>query len=208
MAFDEVSLPLHVRFGARGGPAFSTDVVVIDSGYERRNQNWSLARRVFDARTGLRSVADVATLHAFFLARAGKARGFRLRDWNDYSSASDNIATPSFRDQALGTGDGTTTIFQLTKNYTSGGVTHIRPIAKPVSGSILIGINGTNITSGWGVDTTTGLVTFAAAPASGQTLTTGFLFDVPVRFDTDQLSVTSDSYATSETDIPIVEIRI
>ncbi len=48
MSFDEIELPLRVGFGSSSGPAFSTDIVVIDSGYERRNQNWRQARRTFD----------------------------------------------------------------------------------------------------------------------------------------------------------------
>src|SRR5580704_14956913 len=123
MSFDEIELPLRVGFGSSGGPSFSTEVVVIDSGYERRNQNWSQARRVFDARTGVRSASDAATMLNFFHARAGKARGFRLKDWSDFTSAADNISTPNFSDQLIATGDGSTNVFQLIKNYVSGGVT-------------------------------------------------------------------------------------
>lgn len=208
MAFDDIELPLRVQFGSNGGPSFSTEIIVIDSGYERRNQSWSQARRVFDARTGVRSAADAATLLAFFHARAGRARGFRLKDWSDYTSAADNITNPSFGDQTLATGDGSSKIFQLVKNYTSGGITHQRVITKPIAGSVVIGVNGTSITTGFSVDTTTGLVTFAAAPAAGQSITAGFSFDVPVRFDTDQLSLTSENYTMFKADIPLVEIRI
>lgn len=207
MSFDEIALPLRVNFGAGGGPSFSTEIITIDSGYERRNQNWSQARRAFDARTGVRSATDAATLLAFFHARAGRARGFRLKDWSDFSSAADNISSPVFSDQIIGTGNGAT-MFQLVKNYASGGITHQRIITKPVAGSVTIGINGTNLSSGFSVDTTTGLVTFASAPASGQTITAGFQFDVPVRFDTDQLTLTAENYAMFKANIPIVEIRI
>jgi uncharacterized protein (TIGR02217 family) len=208
MAFDEIELPLRVGFGSKGGPNFSTEIIVIDSGYERRNQNWAQARRVFDARSGVRSTADVATLLNFFHARAGRARGFRLQDWSDYSSAADNLSTPNFADQAIATGDGVTTVFQLVKNYSSGGVTASRVIAKPVSGSVVIGLNGAQLTSGWSIDTTTGLVTFATAPTAGQSITAGFLFDVPVRFDTDYLSLSAENHVAYQADVPIVEIRV
>jgi uncharacterized protein (TIGR02217 family) len=205
MAFDEIELPLRVGFGSGGGPSFSTEIIVIDSGYERRNQNWGQARRVFDARTGVRSAADAATLLAFFHARAGRARGFRLKDC---TTAADNISASAFTDQTIATGDGATTIFQLIKNYASGGVTHQRVIAKPVAGSVLIGVNGTQLFSGFSVDTTTGLVTFATAPAAGRSITAGFQFDVPVRFDTDQLTLTAENYAMHKADVPLVEIRV
>ncbi len=208
MSFDEILLPLRAGFGSSGGPNFSTEIVVVANGFERRNQNWAQARRVFDARAGVRSAADASALLAFFHARAGRARGFRLKDWSDYSSAADNISAPAFSDQALGTGDGTTLAFQLIKNYGSGGVTHIRSIKKPVAGSVLIGLSGAQLSSGFSVDTTTGVVTFATAPALGQTVTAGFLFDVPVRFDTDYLALSAENYATYQADVPIVEIRV
>jgi uncharacterized protein (TIGR02217 family) len=208
MAFDEVQMPLHVSFGSSGGPAFSTEIVVIDSGYERRNQNWSQARRAFDAKTGIRSAADVGTLLNFFHARAGRARGFRLKDWSDFTSNGDGTSTPAWSDQTIGTGDGTTLTFQLVKNYSSGSVTHARAITKPVSGSVVLGINGTQLSSGWSVDTTTGQVTFAAPPPNGQTVTAGYQFDVPARFDTDQLSLTAQNFRMYRAEIPVVEIRV
>jgi uncharacterized protein (TIGR02217 family) len=153
MAFDEIELPLRVGFGSSGGPAFSTEVVVIDSGYERRNQNWSQARRVFDARSGVRSASDAAIMLSFFHARAGRARGFRLKDWSDFTTASDGISSPLWSDQQIGAGDGSTVIFQLCKNYVSGAVTHQRLITKPVSGSVVIGVAGSQVRNAAGLQT-------------------------------------------------------
>jgi uncharacterized protein (TIGR02217 family) len=206
--FDEIEIPLTIGYGAAGGPTFLTEVVTIDGGYERRNQTWSQARRKFDARTGVRSRGDAAVLVAFFQARAGRAHGFRLRDWSDCSSASDGVSPPSFGDQSLGSGDGATTIFQLIKNYGDSAATYARVIAKPVAGSVVIGVAGAQVTSGWSVDTTTGLVTFAVAPAVGAALTAGYQFDVPVRFDTDQLNLTSMDPNLFEDAIPLIEVRV
>ncbi len=208
MSFDDVRLPLRVGFGTSGGPAFSTDIVQIDGGYERRNQNWAQARRKYDAATGLRTLADAATLQAFFLARAGKARGFRLKDWSDFTSASNGLGSAAFTDQNIGTGNGTTTQFQLRKNYSSGNITHQRQISKPVSGTVLIGLNGVLQNSGWSIDHNSGLITFASAPSAGVSITAGFEFDVPVRFDTDQLSLNVENFALASVQIPLVEIRI
>ncbi len=208
MAFDEIALPLRVGFGSKGGPNFSTEIIVIENGFERRNQNWAQARRVYDARVGVRSAADAAALLAFFHARAGRARGFRVRDWSDYSSAADNVSAPSFADQIIGIGDGLTVSFRLAKTYGNGGGAHTRLIFKPVEGSVRIGIDGADGEDGWSVNTVTGEVTFATPPAEGQTITAGFLFDVPVRFDTDYLPLTADTHATYEAEIPLVELRV
>jgi uncharacterized protein (TIGR02217 family) len=208
MSFDEIQFPLKVAYGASGGPQFSTEVITIDGGYERRNQNWSQARRKYDARTGVNSVTDAALLLAFFHARAGRARGFRLKDWSDFTSAMDGTSAINWADQTIGTGDGETLAFQLVKNYGSAGVTHQRLIRKPLMGSVTIGAGGTQVTTGWVVDTATGIVTFAAPPGAGQTITAGFQFDVPVRFDTDQLRLTAEDTQLAKAEISLIEVRI
>jgi uncharacterized protein (TIGR02217 family) len=60
----------------------------------------------------------------------------------------------------------------------------------------------------WSVDTTTGVISFASPPSVGTILTCGFEFDVPVRFDTDDLPVTLDiERLGSITSIPLIEVR-
>jgi uncharacterized protein (TIGR02217 family) len=119
------------------------------------------------------------------------------------------IAIPAATDQQLGTGTGSLTTFALVKRYVSGAITHIRPITKPVAGTVLIALNGVNQATGWSVNTTTGIVTFTAAPANGVLVTAGFAFDVPVRFDTDVLTGTFDSpLYQSFNDLPIVEVLL
>jgi len=58
-------------------------------------------------------------------------------------------------------------------------------------------------------DATTGLVTFTTGhePAIGAAVTAGFLFDVPVRFDTDYLEVDLSAFAAGAIPkIPLVEV--
>lgn len=208
MAFDEIQLPLRVGFGSQGGPRFSTEIITVDGGHERRNQNWSAPRRTYDAATGLRSASDVSILLSFFYARAGRARGFRLKDWSDYTSATNGTDAPHFSDQTLGMGDDSQTEFPLIKVYSSGGVTYTRSIKKPVAGSVTLAVNGVLIASGWSVDTASGMVTFAAAPLAGAVITAGFQFDVPVRFDTDQLSLSAEDFQLMRSSIPLMELRL
>ena len=104
--------------------------------------------------------------------------------------------------------DGSATLFQLTKSYTSGAQSWTRVISKPVAGTATIALNGTPQASGWSVSTTTGLITFTTAPTAGVAITAGFEFDVPVRFDTDALDVTLDlERLGSITSIPLMELR-
>ena len=75
-------------------------------------------------------------------------------------------------------------------------------------GTVLLARGGVATTSGWTIDSTTGIITFAAAPGAGVSVTAGFEFDVPVRFDTDELPVTLDiERLGSITSIPLVEVR-
>jgi len=199
MAFIEVQFPSDISFGSTGGPEYSTDIVETISGYEQRNANWSASRAVYNVAHGIKTQAQLDALIAFFRARHGRADGFRFKDWTDYQATA----------QALGTGNGSTTTFQLVKLYTSGSITETRTIKKPVSGSVVIYFNAVAHPSGWSVDTTTGIVTFSIAPGNGVAITADFQFNVPARFDTDRLSATLEAYgASSWRDIPIVEIRV
>ena len=207
MAFHEIRFPDNISRGARGGPERRTQIVELASGDEERNASWSNSRRRYDAAYGIRRADNLAAVVAFFEARNGRLYGFRWKDWADYKSCLPS-QTPAATDQALGTGDGATTDFQLTKTYTSGSQIWTRAITKPVAGTVNVAIDSTEQASGWSVDTTTGLITFTTAPANGAAITAGFEFDVPVRFDTDQLDVTMDiERLGSITSIPLIEVR-
>ncbi len=197
-SFAELRFPPEISYGATAGPEFSTTVITVRSGAEQRNRNWAAARLRFDASTGIKTRAQAEAIIAFFRARGGRAQGFRFKDWSDYRAAA----------QALGTGDGVRTTFQLVKRYVSGGDEDARLITKPVAGTTKISLNGTPQTSGWSVDTATGLVTFTAAPANAAVITADFEFDVPARFDTDRLEFRLETHDLMVWEqIPIVEVR-
>jgi uncharacterized protein (TIGR02217 family) len=207
MAFHEVWFPDNISRGARGGPERRTQIVELASGDEERNASWANSRRRYDVAYGIRRADDLAAVVAFFEARNGRLHGFRFKDWADHKSCLPS-QTPGPTDQPIGTGNGSTTQFQLAKRYSSGAQSWTRVITKPVAGTVTIALNGTPQASDWSVSTATGLVTFATAPALGVAITGGFEFDVPVRFDTDALDVTLDlERLGSIASIPLLEIR-
>jgi uncharacterized protein (TIGR02217 family) len=207
MAFHEVRFPDNISRGARGGPERRTQIVELASGDEERNASWANSRRRYDVAYGIRRADDLAAVVAFFEARNGRLHGFRFKDWGDHKSCLPS-GMPSPTDQAIGTGDGATTAFQLVKRYASGSQTWLRTITKPVAGTVRVAFDGEEQLSGWSVDTTNGVVTFDSAPAEGVAITAGYAFDVPVRFDTDALDVTLDlERLGSITSIPLLEIR-
>lgn len=199
MAFHDVQFPSDISYGSSGGPNYSTDVVINHGGHEQRNINWQAARGRYNVAHGVKTQAQLDALIAFFRARKGRAHSFRFKDWTDYRATG----------VVIGTGNGSATAFQLIKPYSSGGITENRTITLPVTGTIAIYVNGILKTSGVSTSSTTGGVTFTTAPANGAIITADYEFDVPARFDTDQLSATLDHYgAHSWKDIPILEVRV
>lgn len=208
-AFHEVRFPIEISARSRGGPQRLTDIVVTGSGREQRNARWIDSRRRYDVGYGVKTPAAIALVTAFFEERRGRLYGFRWRDRADCMSCAPG-ATPAPTDQRIGAGDGATLCFQLVKTYGAAFAPYARDISKPVADSVRIAVNGAEKIAGrdFNVDGRSGLVSFAAAPAAGAAVTAGFLFDTPVRFDTDALEV---DYAGLESGqipkIPLIEIR-
>jgi uncharacterized protein (TIGR02217 family) len=198
-AFDDILFPLALGREAEVTPGFSTAIVTSAGGEERRNASWAQARTRYDVAPGVRSQADVATLLAFFRARMGPARGFRFNDPFDGSSGGDSFGAT---DQVLGVGDGVTVRFALVKLYGA----MQRRITRPVAGTVRVAVGGAETTAFSVVDG--GYVELDVAPATGVAVTAGFLFDVPVRFAEDTLSVSRATFlAGSATSVPLVEVR-
>ena len=85
----------------------------------------------------------------------------------------------------------------------------MRPITKPVAGTVVVSLNNVSQPSGWSVDTTTGVITFGTAPGAGVIVRAGFEFDVPVRFDDEELQLSADAFqAGSIPTINVIEIRV
>ena len=108
-------------------------------------------------------------------------------------------------------GDGVTGVFALTKTYSSGEASYVRPITKPVAGTVIVGIQGDQLQESihFDVDTATGLITFDHPPDEGVEVTAGFEFDVPVRFDTDRIQSSVASFQAGQVpNVPVVEVRV
>ena len=191
-AFDDVLFPLALGREAEVTPGFSTAILTGAGGREARNASWAEARTTYDVGPGIRSAEDVARLLAFFRARMGPARGFRLRDPFDSTGTEERV----------GTGDGTTRRFALVRHYDD----QVRRITRPLAGSVSVKVAGAGVTDfvvepgGW--------LLLDTAPAAGAAITASFTFDVPVRFAEDRLSVTLAGFrAGAAPSVPLVEVR-
>lgn len=209
MAFHEVRLPARLAFGSTGGVERRTEIVTLGSGFERRSTPWAQGRRRYLIGANLKSLDDMAALTGFFEARRGRLYGFRFRDFADFKSCAPGAST-SATDQVLGEGDGGRTVFALTKRYGDDPGAAERRIAKPVEGTVRVAVGGIETLGGtFAVDHLTGTVTLGEAPGPGSIVTAGFEFDTPVRFDTDRIEVTLESFAAGRmAAAPLIEVRV
>lgn len=145
--------PDNIAFGATVGPTYQTIVTPIYSGRDGRIVGWTQARIRFEV--GMRSMLASVTqqLDAYFRSVKGRAYGFRIKDWTDFSDGGNGVFVPT---ATLG-------VYQMGKVYSSGGaLEETRMIQKPVSGTIVSTLNGSVVSGGgYALDTTTGLLTWA-----------------------------------------------
>jgi uncharacterized protein (TIGR02217 family) len=212
-SFHEIQFPVGVSQGAQGGMRFNTSVIPLSSGAEHRNINWVFSRGEWDVKHGLKTQEDIEGLVDFFAARRGKAYGFRFKDWSDYRlprwryTPGDMFPIPV----QMTTDGGVTTMFQLKKVYTDAGGNYTRIIAKPQTNQVAVQMLDNGLpTTHFTVDPTTGIVTLTAplSTTTGHTIAVACEFDVPVRFDTDDMKITTTTteiYAWEA--IPVVETR-
>lgn len=203
-AFHDVRFPLSIGLAARGGPERRTEIVTLNSGREERNAVWRDSRRRWDAAPGVRSQADLARLVAFFEARLGRLHAFRFTDPFDHGSAGPGAA-PGPVDQVIGTGDGVTDRFQLHKAYGDGAGRWDRPIRLPQTDSVRAALDGveTPVSVEPGGD-----IVFDVPPPEGALITAGYRFDVPARFDADQLEASLEGGAAMLASVPLIEVRL
>lgn len=203
--FVEQRFPPEISYGSSGGPSFSTTIFESSSGYEQRNVNWSKARCRYDVSHGIKDHEDMQNVLDFFYAVRGKATGFRYKDWSDYQ----------LDQELIGTGDGTTAAFQITKTYAVSTLEYVRTIRKIVTPEVgppvipfRVYVNDVLQSTGYTANYDTGIITFDVAPTSGHSIKVTCEFDVPVRFDTDEMDITLESFNLETWDsIPLVEIR-
>lgn len=199
MAFDNVRLPEQIERGATGGPRFQTSILALGTGAEQRNSDWSMQRCSYDISYGMQYKNEdeahegFAEIVRFFYARRGRARSFRFKDWVDYEA----------KEQVIGEGDGTETSFQLVKHYGD----FVRKITKPVEDTVSIFVDGVE-EDNVSINLLTGEIIFVEAPEADAVITATFEFDVPVRFDSDELNLNINTWNTAAIEaIRITEVN-
>lgn len=209
MTIPAYRLPVGIERGSRFGPAFRNVIQEAISGNEQRFAQWTKCKGVGDLAYGLKTsdnpTGDYAAILALWRAHFGSLYPFRFKDWSDYTATA----------ELFGTGDGVTVAFQLVKTYdpsfillgSAGTLFYVRSITL-VTGSPVIKVDGVTktVTTDYTISSA-GVVTFTSAPANTKPITWTGEFDVPVRFDTDQLPVVmNESDLIDIGSIPIKEV--
>lgn len=192
MSFIDVKLSDRVTAGFAGGPEWSTLVVQMANGKDRRRQNWSMPRHKFTADYIALDAASQNEVLAAFIAARGQMHTFGFKDWNDFR----------VREQPLGMGDGTVAPVQLVKTYHFGPASYERRITLPVAPTVWISQNGERVPCE--VDRLTGLVTPHVAWVPGVEILANFDFNVRARFAADYFPFTRN-YKVAQTSVELVE---
>lgn len=215
MSIDAVEFPLNAR---RLGPSLEVAATMQTTfnGNETVNQNRSQHRRIFNAAFGVRTLADLRILSAFFHAQAGPVNGFLVKDWTDFQATKDATTLTSSPVTITTQGIATNVsgaVWQIQKKYTVGSRSHVRNIKRPKAGAAVYfdGVLKT-LTTHYTYDTTTGLLTVVSGSPTLITLT--FEFFVQCRFAQKSLPADLIMYAESKAggghvdipDVPMIEL--
>lgn len=215
-------LDIYMPEGVPGYPCISaprtkTTIQVNAGGNERRNQDWDHPLHSYILPEAIaRQWAVVEDLKKHWLITKGPYYSFAWRDPLDFTSGdldAPNPATdptPGMEDQALGIGDGFTDSFQLKKRYTYGSQNYDRTIHLPVLSSVVVAIDSVVVgENDYTVSRPGGVVTFDTPPTIGAEITAGFLFDVEVRFESDDAfeGILRSWQAGGFADITLIEVR-
>jgi len=175
-------------FGWQGGGEFDTLIRQMQSGRNKRKARRDVVLHRYVCpfnNIPITAARNIAKVHK---GMRGALHTFLFHDRLDDTADGD----------VFGTGDGTTTVFQLSRTYDpGGGATYSRDITKPdVDGDIdgtLIVVEVDGTPTAVTINAATGGVTFGSAPPNDAVLTWSGRYYVCVRFNRDDLPFTIDN---------------
>lgn len=195
MAFIDARILECVAYGFSFGPEFRTTVTELRSGSEARNAEWARFRWRGVAPYQNINPDDYHALLGAFLRAKGMANTFRFKNWME----------GAVEGQPLGNAPSGTTAVQLVRTYDPfGGSSYQRTVTKPVAGTVTVYQNG--VAKAGSVDTSTGLFTPSTSWSAGQPLTADFEYDIPMRFDSDNLPFNYENFRALSGEAAIVEV--
>lgn len=165
--------------GLRGKQRRRNTRTMAANGQSRINVDWARTLRQYELGVIPMSIATWQTIEGLHEVTEGGAYGFLMEDPKDNSASYSTGVVSGI----------TSTTFQLKKRYTSIGSTRTkdRTITRPKASPFAVKISGAvESPSNYSLNTTTGVLTIAAAP-SAATVTWEGRFYVPVHFANDDI---------------------
>jgi uncharacterized protein (TIGR02217 family) len=205
MAFLEQRISAKITEESEGGPTQPSRGMAYTAGGKLK-QSYSALMPIhrYEVSHGVRTRADYQTvLDLFYIVMFTPYEGFRFKDWGDYQLTQANSRL------TLISGSN----YQINRVHTFGAVDFIRPIYKPVDGTIVVKRNRSSV-----ISTATATVTATTGVAAitghveGDTYTCEGEFDVPVTFSANEWTASwavhiNNLHMISGT-IPLEEIRL
>lgn len=201
-----------------GGPVHKTAIATTRSGVTQRNVDRYDPIHIYTIDFSLLSQQKLHALRTFHYVHHGMAIGFRFKDYQDFWFSSDGNANNIYgTPMQIGTGNGVTKDFALSKTYAVGAKSYTRRIVKPVAGGLLydsrnntirVYVNGSLVSSGFTISSSTGILSFTTAPSNSATISVTGAFDIPVTFGRDEFDgkVSDAITAVSYDGLQLVEI--
>lgn len=207
MAFHDTAVfPPEISHGTRGGPSHRNIIQRLPDGRMNVIVTGPGPLMRFDVADRAKQHEHISQVIQFARARRGSGYGFRFLDYFDFSTHPDGFSRvavdePTHRHE-IGVGDGSKTVFRLSKTYGEEGTQVVRRIEKPMRlseaqaighlylGSIASGslhfvfVDGTPQGEGvqYSIDYEIGEIVFSVAPPAASVIEWAGYFFVPARF--------------------------
>ncbi len=176
MTYDTVKTPIYNTVTKKAVSGREVRIAYMATPMYKWKLNFEYLRDQMGVQVPVSPFNDMKSLMGFYLDRQGCYDSFLFND------VTDNIVTA----QQFGTGTGSKTSFQLSRDM-GGGTTTLEPVMN-FNGTPSVYVNGTLTTPG--SISSSGVVTFSSAPASGAILTWTGNYYFRCRFDTDNVDFT------------------
>jgi len=201
-------LPVAHSQGSGSGPGFKTDVLQISSGHELRETPNERNRNSFTVNLTNKTQLELESFIKLVHICRGRGRIYRFKDWLEFTTTTPD-GTITISDQTIGTGDGTQTAFQLTKTFFKdtgkSNIDNIRTISRPVPGTVRLSIDDVE-TFAFRIDHGIGKIFFDTAPLQGEVIKWGGEYDIPCRFNNDDIRLNMKAFENGDSNFDLIEV--
>ncbi len=185
----DTRLEIDESYGTVASYTYRTSIITLGDGTEQRNIEWRYPLGKFNLSKAHLCQDLLDYFLSFHSTMKGQKEVFRFRDYNDYETTGDPLYSGlnSYTQGVLNPApDGSRKEFQLCKAYNLEGLNVFRIITRVDSVNCEVFINGNSqlVT----IYPSLGKVVFLTAPQTNDILTWEGIFDIPVRFEQDNIN--------------------